>query len=57
LLSVATCADALAVHGINRGKPKDELLRGAALAHHEGKRARKGSKVTGFKEVARVVSA
>lgn len=56
LLSVATCADALVVHGINRGKDKEELLRGAALAHHEGKRARKGHKVAGFKEVRRVVA-
>jgi topoisomerase IV subunit A len=56
LLSVATCADALTVHGINRGKPKDEVLKGADLAGHEGKRARKGHKVHGFKEVARVVA-
>jgi topoisomerase-4 subunit A len=55
LLSVATCGDALVVHGINRGKDKDETLRGAALASHEGKRARKGHKVAGFKEVRRVV--
>jgi topoisomerase-4 subunit A len=55
LLSVATCADALVVHGINRGKDKDETLRGADLAGHEGKRARKGHKVAGFKEVRRVV--
>ena len=57
LLSVATCADALAVQGINRGKPKVEVLRGAELASHEGKRARKGHKVAGFKEVARVTAA
>ncbi len=56
LLSVATCADVLMVHGINRGKPKDEVLRGAELASHEGKRARKGHKVAGFKEVARVTA-
>jgi topoisomerase IV subunit A len=56
LLSVATCADALAVHGINRGKPKDDVLRGAELASHEGKRARKGHKVAGFKEVMRVTA-
>jgi topoisomerase IV subunit A len=56
LLSVATCGDALVVQGINRGKDKDELLRGAALAGHEGKRARKGHKVAGFKEVRRVVA-
>jgi topoisomerase IV subunit A len=56
LLSVATCGDALTVQGVNRGKPKDELLRGAALASHEGKRARKGHKVAGFKEVSRVTA-
>ena len=53
---MATCGDALVVQGINRGKDKDELLRGAALASHEGKRARKGHKVAGFKEVRRVVA-
>ena len=56
LASVATCGDALTVHGINRGKDKDELLRGEALAHHEGKRARKGHKVAGFREVRRLVA-
>jgi topoisomerase IV subunit A len=56
LLSVATCGDALTVHGIHRGKQKAEVLRGAELAHHEGKRARKGHKVAGFKEVARVTA-
>ena len=54
LVSVAACADALRVSGVNRGKSKDELLRGAALAAHEGKRARKGHKVAGFKDVQRV---
>jgi topoisomerase-4 subunit A len=58
LVSVATCGDALSVAGSGRGgKPKDELLRGAALASHEGKRARKGHKVAGFKEVKRVTAA
>jgi topoisomerase IV subunit A len=56
LLSVATCADLLVVHGFNRGKDKQEALRGADLAGHEGKRARKGHKVAGFKEVRRVVA-
>jgi topoisomerase-4 subunit A len=56
LLSVTTCGDALVVQGINRGKDKEEVLRGAALAAHEGKRARKGHKVAGFKEVRRVVA-
>ena len=57
LVSVATCADALAVHGMNRGKAKQEVLKGAALAGHEGKRARKGHKVHGFKDVQRVMAA
>jgi topoisomerase-4 subunit A len=57
LLSVATCGDALMVSGVNRGKPKDETLRGAELAGHEGKRARKGHKVQGFKEVLRLAAA
>ncbi len=56
LLSVTTCGDTLVVHGINRGKEKDEVLRGAVLASHEGKRARKGHKVAGFKEARRVVA-
>ena len=43
LISAATCGDALRVLGSGRGgKPKDELLKGAALAEHVGKRARKG---------------
>ena len=58
LVSVATCADALTVMGTGRGsKAKDESLRGAALAGHEGKRARKGHKVAGFVKVARVMAA
>lgn len=57
LVSVASCGDALAVWGVNRGKAKDEVLRGAALAGHEGKRARKGHKVAAFKEVHRVTAA
>ena len=43
LVSVATFTDALRVLGTGRGgKPKDELLKGVALAEHAGKRARKG---------------
>jgi topoisomerase IV subunit A len=57
LLSVATCGDALLVSGVSRAKAKDEVLKGAALAGHEGKRARKGHKVAGFKEVRRVAAA
>jgi topoisomerase IV subunit A len=57
MLSVATCGDALLVRGTSRGKDKDEVLRGAALGHHEGKRARKGHKVAAFKQVVRVLAA
>jgi topoisomerase-4 subunit A len=58
LVSVATCADALRVQGLGRGdKPKDELLRGAALADHAGKRARKGHRIEGFKRPMRVIAA
>jgi topoisomerase-4 subunit A len=56
LVSVSPCADALRVQGLGRGdKPKDELLRGAALAAHMGKRARKGHKLDGFKRPMRVL--
>jgi len=58
LLSVATFGDALAVDGTGRGaKPRHEVLKGAALAGHEGKRARKGHKVGGFVKVLRVSGA
>ena len=57
LVSVATCADALKVLGTGRGgKPKEEDLKGAALAEHQGKRARKGRKVEGVQKVLRVVA-
>jgi len=58
LLSVATCGEALRVLGTGRGgKAKDELLKGAALAGHVGKRARKGHKVEGILKPLRVVAA
>ncbi|HET9823350.1 MAG TPA: DNA topoisomerase IV subunit A [Burkholderiaceae bacterium] len=58
LLSVATCGEALAVSGQGRGgRAKDEVLKGAALAGHEGRRARKGHKVQGFVKVLRVTAA
>ncbi len=57
LLSVAPCADALWVVGIGRSKSKEEVLRGSALATHDGKRARKGHKVAGFLKVTRVQAA
>ena len=43
LVSVASFGDTLRVLGVGRGgKAKDERLKGAALATHEGRRARKG---------------
>ena len=58
LLSVATCGEALRVLGTGRGgKAKDELLKGASLAGHVGKRARKGHKVEGILKPMRVVAA
>ncbi len=57
LLSVAACADVLTVHGSGRGgKAKEETLKGAALAAHEGKRARKGRKVEGLVKALRLVA-
>ena len=56
LVSVATFADAVRVLGAGRGgKDKDEPVKGAALARHQGKRARKGHKVEGVLRVARVL--
>jgi topoisomerase-4 subunit A len=57
LVSVAPCGDQLKVIGSGRGgKAREEMLAGAALAGHEGKRARKGHKVAGFGKVLRVVA-
>ena len=57
LLSVATCADALTVHGSGRGgKAKEELLRGDKLAAFDGRRARKGRKLEGLVKALRVVA-
>ncbi len=58
MLSVATFADALTVSGAGgRGnKPREEVLQGASLAVHQGKRARKGRKVEGMKTVVRVMA-
>ena len=39
------------------GKPKEDELKGNALAAHVGKRARKGKKVEGFPKAMRVVAA
>jgi topoisomerase-4 subunit A len=57
LVSVATIgAGGVRVLGQGRGgKPKEDDLRGNALADHVGKRARKGRKVEGFPKAMRVV--
>ncbi len=56
LISVAAFTQSLQVLGSGRGgKPKEELLKGAALAAHAGKRARKGKAVEGMQKVARVI--
>lgn len=58
LLSVATFHDAVTAHGTTKsGKPREATLRGAELAGHEGKRARKGKMVAGFKGGVRVMPA
>ena len=58
LVSVATCGAQLRVFGAGRGgKAKDELLKGAALALHAGKRARKGRAVDAGMKPSRVVAA
>jgi topoisomerase-4 subunit A len=56
LVSVATLADSVHVLGSGRGgKAKDEVLKGAALEHHVGKRARKGRRIEGFVKPQRLV--
>jgi len=55
LLSVAPFAESITVLGSGRGgKSKDELIKGATLATHQGKRARKGRKVEGLLKVLRL---
>ena len=55
LLSVAPFGEQLTVQGSGRGgKPKDEVVKGATLAAHQGKRARKGRKVDGLLKVLRL---
>jgi len=55
LLSVASFGNVLSVIGTGRGgKPKDDDLRGASLAVHQGKRARKGHKVEAFQTPQRL---
>ncbi len=56
LISVAAFTQTLQVLGSGRGgKPKEELLKGVALAAHAGKRARKGKAVEGMQKVLRVI--
>jgi topoisomerase-4 subunit A len=59
LVSVAAFVDLLQVLGTGRGgaKEKDELLRPAALAAYEGKRARKGRKQDVMVKAMRVLRA
>ena len=55
LLSVAPFADVLTVQGSGRGgKLKEETIKGATLASHQGKRARKGRQVDGLQKVLRL---
>ena len=51
MVSVAAFADVLLVQGttLRGAKPKEDLLKGAALAEHAGKRARKGKLIAGIK--------
>ncbi|HNT39156.1 MAG TPA: DNA topoisomerase IV subunit A [Rubrivivax sp.] len=56
LVSVAVFDQSLRVLGQGRGgKDKEDVLKGAALAAHVGKRARKGRRVDGFPKPMRVV--
>jgi topoisomerase-4 subunit A len=55
MVSAAAFGDQLVVIGEgNREKAKEEVLRGTAVADHEGRRGRKGKKVQGFRKVLRV---
>jgi topoisomerase-4 subunit A len=57
LVSVAPFAEAVRLLGTGRGgKPKEEDLKGAALAAHVGKRARKGRAIEASMKAQRVVS-
>jgi topoisomerase IV subunit A len=57
LVSATVFCQSLQVLGTGRGgKPKEELLRGAALAAHAGKRARKGRALEASMKAARVVA-
>ena len=57
LLSVASFGSVLRVLGTGRGgKPKEDDLRGASLAVHQGKRARKGHRVEAFQTPQRLAA-
>ena len=57
LVSVATCANAVKVLGTGRGgKAKEEDLKGATLASHAGKRARKGKTIDASIKGQRVIA-
>jgi topoisomerase-4 subunit A len=57
-VSVAAFADALQVLGTGRGgKAREEVLRGAALEPHVGRRARKGRRQDAMPKAMRVVAA
>ncbi len=58
LVSVAAFADALRLLGTGRGgKPRDEVLRAAALEPHVGRRARKGRRQDAMQKAMRVAAA
>jgi topoisomerase-4 subunit A len=57
LVSIATCANAVKVLGTGRGgKAKEEDLKGAVLASHAGKRARKGKVIDAAIKGQRVIA-
>jgi topoisomerase-4 subunit A len=58
LVSACVFGDALRVLGTGRGgKPRDEVLRGAALEAHVGRRARKGRRQDVMQKAVRVLAA
>jgi topoisomerase-4 subunit A len=57
LVSVCVFADALRLMGSGRGgKPREEIMRGAALEAHVGRRARKGRRQDAMQKAVRVVA-
>ena len=58
MLGVLAFGQALRVLGTGRGaKPRDELLKGASLLAHAGKRARKGKALAGPMKALGLVTA